>query len=197
MDELIGPMVDRIESKDLGGRSHSLAALIHLLLLGEGRQAARTSLTSDIRRPVEKVVVSGTFVHAEFALIVAARLAEAGDSNHFGFLDYLLKASATRDQTERFKNTARKLARWKPWEAPLSLVLPTAKINSAIARWSSNNFDVAEQQDAARQIADQVATAVASSVSSAQLDIFDHWTRYRADQFLQHYLGRHLYGERS
>lgn len=194
LNNIMMPMIDRIGCAEQGGRSHSLAALLSLLLLGSQRDELRTDLRADLSRVAKFAVTSGDFVHPEFGLIIAARLAEAGKPRDFECFKDLLEKAASMNQTERFREVARNLALWEPAEQPLWAVLGPRRLGAQISRWSNEASQPFNRQE---QAEDAVARAIdcgAAALTSEDLQLIDHWTRYRADQFLRHDLGRYLFG---
>lgn len=189
LDSLIEPMIDRARSTQQGGRSHSLTALLALLLPLD-RTGLRTDLASDLSHIAEFAVTSHDFVHSEFGLLLAAKLAESGgaqETEHF--YDLLGRARAMK-KTRRFHAAAQRLAEWQPRAQPLTKALGARKIAMDLTRPSDISMDVFNRQDEALDAVARAIALGADNVSAEELRLIDHWTRYRADQFLEHHFGR-------
>jgi hypothetical protein len=190
---LIEPMIHRLLSKELGGRSHSLAALMALLVTSEDQNMPASCLPSELATVAEHAVTAGDFVHAEFGLIVAAKLAEARSASSVGFLKHLLSIASGKSRTERFQRIASKLTNWTRDSGPLNRVLRRRMIGDAISRRTDMNQFVWDRQDDVQAVINRILAVGPAGVTSDELSLVDQWTRFRADRHLQHELGRYLF----
>lgn len=196
LNRLIEPMVKRIESKEQGGRSHSLAALMGVLLRENPRPGLRTDLGSRVADVAEAAVTSGDFVHSEFGMITLARLVEFVPNEYSERFKNLLSRAADMNQTERFHAVVGRLKLWEPAKQSLRDALGQQWISKSITRWSDRTIDAFNRQVEAEEIVERAIRLGAKHLSSEELKLLDYWTRYRADQFLQHDLGPYLFGKK-
>lgn len=196
LNRLIEPMVKRIESREQGGRSHSLAALMGALFRESPRPGLRTDLGSRVADVAEAAVTSGDFVHSEFGVITLGRLVELAPNEYSERFRDLLGRAADMEQTERFHAVVRRLKSWEPAKRSLRDALGRQWITKSITRWSDGTVDAFNRQVEAEEIVERAIKLGAKHLSPEELELLDYWTRYRADQFLQHDLGPYLFGRK-
>ena len=90
----------------------------------------------------------------------------------------------------------RRLDQWLSGAEPLIKALGGEEMTAALTRASDITLDVFNRQDEARDAVDRAIELGSANVSAEELHLIDHWTRYRADQFLAHHLGRALFSNR-
>jgi uncharacterized protein (DUF2384 family) len=191
IDEILDPMIKRANSNEQGGRSHSLTAMLALLLRSDERHLP-TDVRPELATVAEFAVTSDTFVHPEFGLLIAAKLAEEDPRSYLeSFLDLLGRATEMR-QTHRFKAVVQMLATWQPRRERLRRILQSHDINKALMRLTDPSVDVINRQEQAASAIERAIDQGSARMTREELILIDHWTRYRADQVLQHDLGRVL-----
>ncbi|HEY5720820.1 MAG TPA: DUF4365 domain-containing protein [Allosphingosinicella sp.] len=193
LDVLLNPMIERVNNRTAGGRSHSLSALLALLLPDDAPEL-RTDQAAALADIAEYALFSRDFVHSEFGLVLAAKLAEVGRPTDIDrFHDFRTRAVAL-SQGPRFYATVGKLDDWEPGRAPLSRIFALATDRKELVRPTAISDDVFNHLAVAKVAVDRALAIGAANVSPEELVLIDQWTRYHADQYFYHDLGRELGG---
>ena len=185
---IIERLLRRVAAKRPGGRSHTLGALVAILYkhpLLDSPEVGR-----ELEQVARFAVGAGDFIHAEFALLIAARAAEMRDKPDVEHLRDLISVASSKSRTKRFERVATKLGPWHPGQHPARMIFRSSTLIPSVIRRSDESLGILECKDEANRAVVRILTHGAAAASAVELRLVDQLTRLRADEILWDELGR-------
>ncbi len=184
-NEFIYSVIERLLSRDWGGRSYTLGALLLLLNQAMGTPIGAETC-SQLTHVIEHALTSSSFLNPEFALLAAGFVderfgetrSECGD-----LLREMAQKQAVSPRSPACHDVAKRMLSWiERRETPLERYFPESELLDAIVRPLPLAADVLADPEDAKDRAVEIMDIELAQRRDEQNYIYDEYIRFLADE---------------